>query len=294
MKQASSDQILYQSTASNCAARLGLPFSNYKWQGQNGDFAGSGTGSSMDFQDHKDYAPGDDPRHINWQAYARSGNYILKQFQEEVRPSVDVIFDVSPSMFFEEEKKRLSCELFYMVHEIALKSGADIQCHLISGSDYQPVSRDQILSSQWAQVITQTANSESVIAPHIHRIALKPGSIRIFISDLLFEADPSSVLQHLGMKQGKVILLAPYTEKEADPNWSGNYDFIDAETGSKNTYKIDSTSLKTYMKKYSSHFTLWAESLQRYQAKMVQLNANIPTFESLSIEAIPKQIFTLI
>ncbi|MFN9663179.1 MAG: DUF58 domain-containing protein, partial [Akkermansiaceae bacterium] len=26
----------------------------------------------MDFQDHRSYSPGDDPRHINWQAYART------------------------------------------------------------------------------------------------------------------------------------------------------------------------------------------------------------------------------
>lgn len=294
MKQTSSDQVLYQSAASRCAARLTLPFSNHKWQGQNGDFAGLGAGSGMDFQDHKDYAPGDDPRHINWQAYARSGNYILKQFQEEISPSVDIVLDVSPSMFFEAEKKRLTCELFYMVHEIAQKSGADTQCHLISGADYQPVSRDQILSAQWAKVLSQAATSESIIAPQVYKIPLKPGSIRLFISDLLFEGDPSSIVQHLSVKQGKVLLLAPFTQREAEPNWSGNYDFVDAETGSKNTYKMDTESVQQYIKKYNGHFALWRESLQRHQAKIVQLNAELSTFKALSAEAIPQQIFILI
>ena len=49
-------------------------------------FSGSGTGSSLDFQDHRAYSPGDDPRHINWQAYARTGSYTMKLFREEVRP----------------------------------------------------------------------------------------------------------------------------------------------------------------------------------------------------------------
>ncbi|MEM1296600.1 MAG: DUF58 domain-containing protein, partial [Verrucomicrobiota bacterium] len=85
-----------------------LPLGKRTWRGMTGDFQGSGVGSSLDFQDHRAYAPGDDPRHINWQAYARSGNYTMKLYREEVRPLIDVIFDVSDSMFFEPTKKRRS------------------------------------------------------------------------------------------------------------------------------------------------------------------------------------------
>ena len=65
----------------------------------------------MDFQDHRSYSPGDDPRHINWQAYARTGSYTLKLFREEIRPIVDLVLDVSPSMFFTPEKDKRSTEL---------------------------------------------------------------------------------------------------------------------------------------------------------------------------------------
>ncbi|MEO0417124.1 MAG: DUF58 domain-containing protein, partial [Verrucomicrobiota bacterium] len=74
-----------------------LPLKDRTWQGNSGDFKGRGTGSSLDFQDHRNYIPGDDPRHINWQAYARTGSYTMKLYREEVRPVVDIIFDVSES-----------------------------------------------------------------------------------------------------------------------------------------------------------------------------------------------------
>ena len=52
-----------------------LPLRAGMWSGVAGSVLGQGTGSSIDFQDQRQYMPGDDPRHINWQAYARTGNY---------------------------------------------------------------------------------------------------------------------------------------------------------------------------------------------------------------------------
>lgn len=68
------------------ADRFSLPLNDRNWRGNPGDYAGIGVGSSLDFQDHRNYLPGDDPRHINWQAFARTGDYTLKLYREEVRP----------------------------------------------------------------------------------------------------------------------------------------------------------------------------------------------------------------
>src|SRR5687767_2026320 len=50
------------------AAVARLPLRRGQWSGVTGSVLGQGTGSSIDFQDHRPYLPGDDPRHINWQA----------------------------------------------------------------------------------------------------------------------------------------------------------------------------------------------------------------------------------
>src|ERR1700733_11860114 len=86
------------------AQRLRLPFRSRTWRGHSGNWLGAGIGSSIDFQDHRPYLPGDDPRYIDWQAYARTGNYTMKLYREEVSPLVDLVLDVTPSMFFEERK----------------------------------------------------------------------------------------------------------------------------------------------------------------------------------------------
>ena len=40
--------------------------------GQRGEQLGRRSGSSVDFQDYRDYQPGDVLRHIDWYAYART------------------------------------------------------------------------------------------------------------------------------------------------------------------------------------------------------------------------------
>ena len=62
-------------------------------------------GSSIDFLDHRPYYMGDDLRHINWQAYARTGSYTMKVFSNESLAAVDFFVDISLSMLWEDEKK---------------------------------------------------------------------------------------------------------------------------------------------------------------------------------------------
>jgi len=103
---------------------LRLPFRNKVWRGAAGEFAGSGSGASMDFQDHRTHSPGDDPRHINWQAYARTGQYSMKLFREEIRPVVDLVLDASPSMFFSPKKEKRTTQLLQFLTASSLADGA--------------------------------------------------------------------------------------------------------------------------------------------------------------------------
>ena len=62
--------------------------------GRIGERLGSGTGSSLEFQDYRPYAPGDDLRHVDWAAYARSELIAVRLYREEVAPRIDLVVDV--------------------------------------------------------------------------------------------------------------------------------------------------------------------------------------------------------
>jgi uncharacterized protein (DUF58 family) len=55
-------------------------------------------GSSVEFDDFRQYVPGDDLRHIDWNVYARMDRLFIKLFREEEDLAVTVLLDSSPSM----------------------------------------------------------------------------------------------------------------------------------------------------------------------------------------------------
>ncbi len=65
-------------------------------------------GSSVEFAQHRDYAPGDEIRHIDWKVYARSDRYQIKQFEEETNLKGMLLVDTSASMDYKGTKSALS------------------------------------------------------------------------------------------------------------------------------------------------------------------------------------------
>ena len=55
-------------------------------------------GVSVEFAQHRPYAPGDDLRHLDWKVYARTDKLQIKQFQQETNLDLIVLCDSSGSM----------------------------------------------------------------------------------------------------------------------------------------------------------------------------------------------------
>lgn len=55
-------------------------------------------GRGMAFSESRSFADGDDPRHVDWRATARTGDMFVKQFVEERELTLLLVVDVSPSM----------------------------------------------------------------------------------------------------------------------------------------------------------------------------------------------------
>ncbi|MCE9548693.1 MAG: DUF58 domain-containing protein [Planctomycetia bacterium] len=55
-------------------------------------------GQSIEFRQHRQYAPGDDLRHIDWKVWAKQDRYYVKQFEEDTNLRCNLLVDVSESM----------------------------------------------------------------------------------------------------------------------------------------------------------------------------------------------------
>jgi len=286
------DQIAARAQA--YADHFELPLKDRTWRGNSGEFAGSGVGSSLDFQDHRSYLPGDDPRHINWQAYARTGNYSMKLYREEVRPMVEIILDVSDSMSFDPEKQNCALELFYFANYAAMKSGASTLVYAVKGGNQKRFPSEAIFSHAWASVVAEMPETEiSAEAPEISPLPLRAQSLRIFISDLLFPTNPEQLLRELGQGKGRGIILCPYAESESNPGWEGNYEFIDVETADHHNHRVDRTLLTRYLTAYRRHFEMWKTGSLKYQIPVARIAADQPFETAIQIEAIPAGAITV-
>src|ERR1700712_5521016 len=63
-------------------------------------------GASVEFAEHKEYAPGDELRHIDWRAYGRVDKFYVKRFEEETELRGYVVLDASGSMGYGREGHR--------------------------------------------------------------------------------------------------------------------------------------------------------------------------------------------
>jgi uncharacterized protein (DUF58 family) len=269
------------------AARLRLPLRSHTWKGQAGEFTGSGTGSSLDFQDHRAYSPGDDPRHINWQAYARTGSYTMKLFREEVRPVVDLILDASESMFFEARKAARTAELFYFITESCAVAGASLTIHAVRGDGSAQLDPATLRTHRWLETARALPLTDPAAAPDLAKVPLRANAIRVFLSDLLFAGDPEPVFRHLGQRHGSIVILSPWLEAEARPDWSGNYEFIDPERHSRHPHRIEPATLRQYLEAYTNHFALWKNAARRHQAALARIPVEEELITALFREAVP-------
>lgn len=258
------------------AGRFRLPFRSRTWRGTAGEWIGAGVGSSIDFQDHRPYMPGDDPRYIDWQAYARSGHYTMKLYREEVSPAVDLFFDVSESMFFEPEKAARSWELFCFSAESARQSGAALRCHAVNGQSLAAFAPEAALASP---DFTSLRFREM-------GWPLRRGSMRVLISDLLHPSGAEARLDAMSAAIGLGVILAPCSRSESEPDWAGNVEMIDCESGRERFQNVPGDLLDRYREAYRRHFTLWREYGRKRGIIVVQVPAEADLASALAEEAL--------
>lgn len=60
-------------------------------------------GFSIEFVEHREYAPGDDLRHLDWKVLGRKDRYYIKRYEEETNITAVLLLDCSASMTYRNE-----------------------------------------------------------------------------------------------------------------------------------------------------------------------------------------------
>lgn len=277
-----SDKAAIRAAAEHAAMSFSLPFRNRVWRGLAGNWHGVGSGSSLDFQDHRAYVPGDDPRYINWLAYARTGQYTMKLYRPEISPVVDLALDATASMRLTKGKWVRTLELVYFCLASAVRAGAALRVYLTGAGRALLLDNSRIHSLDFGELpgqVTPSAGLESV--------PWRANSLRVIVSDLLFEPGAAEGLMRAFGPASFTIILAPWTTEESDPGWEGLLELRDVETQSHVVRKITSEMLRAYKTAYQKHFDWWRDFVRRRHGVLARVAWRGSLTAALAEECVP-------
>ncbi len=230
--------------AVRAAAGFRLAIPRTPLNGRAGERLGAGTGSSLEFQDYRPYTPGDDLRHVDWAAYARSETLAVRLYREEVAPRIDLVVDVSRSMAVTEVKRRAYGELLGALAIACANTAADTRIVTTARTAAQPLQRPEDIERVLGCDAALSALEES-------HLPLRRRSLRIVVSDFLFPHDPDDLVVRLGRDCALLSLIQFTLREEAEPAASGGHRLIDVEGKGELDLVLDAAAVRDYRLRFS-------------------------------------------
>jgi uncharacterized protein (DUF58 family) len=229
--------------------------------GTTGSRLGRRPGESLEFEDYRDYQPGDDLRKLDWNVYARSDALVVRVYREEVVPHLDIILDGSASMAVRPAKHAATIRTLGLLAGAAGAAGFATRVWQIGQVCREVEGSGSDVSNWRLDPIDGKGDSGEIFVSDAPR--LQPRGIRVFISDLLFTADPEIVTTMLARQASGASIIQLMDEDDRTPPEHGTIKLIDSETNAQYEAYIDDASRRRYLKRLEEHLRQWEMACQR-------------------------------
>ena len=193
-------------------------------------------GHSVEFLDYRPYQPGDEPRAVDWRAYARSGRLYTRLYHAERAAELHVLLDTSPSMRLH-GKRRFAAAAARLLAGMARHEALG-QVHVLNGRSSRPARGRRELARLWRFVdeAPETAAGETSLADQLARRVLSlpthPGAAALVVlSDLLDPSPLRPVLAAARARRTDLVFVQTLARAELDPQ-PGRLELVDVEDGS--------------------------------------------------------------
>jgi uncharacterized protein (DUF58 family) len=202
-------------------------------------------GRGLEYQESRDYQPGDDIRQLDWRLTARTGRPHTKLYQEERERPVIVLVDLSPSMFFATQgafKSVIAGQVAALLGWAAVQQGDRIGAFLSAPAGHQELrpagGRRGILRLlqalvAWTQPGTADCGDGLGLGASLHRVqrVTRPGSLIFLLSDFYgLDEEADSQLNRLS-RQAEVVACQILDPLELQPPPPGRYPISDGQQG---------------------------------------------------------------
>ena len=244
--------------------KLNSPFAVGSFEGGR---TGVRSGGAMEFADYRPYRAGDELRRIDWQLYARSEQLNVRRYALETDPRCDILLDCTASMSVQ-QKNAAAAGLGAIFAQSALNGGFSLQVWTLGDELNKVENPEEPLL--WQLPDCDSAKDLSEVLLREEKGFFRNG-LRIFISDLLFETPPETLLKALGGTG--CVLIQILGSGELEPELAGEITLQDPESGRTRSLTVDEKSLLRYKEKLHRFQARWAETARKYNSRIFFLNA---------------------
>lgn len=205
-----------------------------------GDYRTLVRGQGTDFRDLREYEPGDDVRHVDWNVTARMDALYVREYTEDRELTAWLLLDRSPSMGFgpvDRTKERLLCDFTTTIARLLIRNGNRVGAIVYDNQVLRMVpprqGRDQVLLLIRDLLRPVSANGNVTdlrrLIERASRI-IKRRSLVVLVSDFISEPGWEKPLARLNQRH-EVVVVRLFDPREYELPDAGLIAVQDAETG---------------------------------------------------------------
>lgn len=262
--------------------------------GASGERVSRRRGGSAEFQDHRPYAPGDDLRRVDWAAFARTGEPVLKLFRAEEDSLLRLLVDASASLSFGTPQKldvarRVAAAIGYL----ALANGQRAQVLVarepngpsassLGARGLERVSTPRRGRDSLAALLRDlSAPSASGSADLAHAVeatlkrSARPGLL-VVLSDFFDPGPVTRALSHACAAGHQVALIQVLAREEIEPVFDGDFSLVDAETNAEVELAMDAAAIDAYVARLAGLVEELRSWSRKHRASYVRISNDEP------------------
>jgi uncharacterized protein (DUF58 family) len=245
-------------------------------------FPGRPQSAGIEVEAHRAYAPGDDLRHLDWNAVGRLDTLLVRRFTAERELCVHVLLDASASMAVPPADRKFAhaCELTLAIAFVALSSNDAVRIAVLR--DHAPPRRSRVFRQRAgvlgvaAFLADVTAAGALALGDALEAYAcghVRPGAA-VLVSDFMTEpAEVERGVAALRARGWEVLLLQVLGAEERAPARGLAHSLLrDVETGATHPVRLDADTRARYAALLDEHLTTLAALAARSRALYARLD----------------------